>query len=127
MVGGRHVVAGNDGRTDTSQLCYNCQAVGHMSYTCPEEDRRVNGGNQGAGMLQMGMSFTQSKTHHSEVIDKSWVLLDTCSTDNVCCNREYVTDVKQCAKGDELRMHTNGGYIDYTEVGEHTLFPISAY
>jgi len=67
-IGGRPVVTGNDGRTDTNKICYNCQAAGHISYTCPEEDRRVN---QGAGVLQIGMSFTQSKTCQDDVINKS--------------------------------------------------------
>ena len=40
IVCGRPVVAGNDGRTDTSELCYNFQVVGYMSHTCPEEYRQ---------------------------------------------------------------------------------------
>ena len=45
-------------------------------------------------MLHMDASFTQSKSHHSEVIDRAWVLLGTFSTDNVSSNSEYVTDIK---------------------------------
>ena len=71
MVGGRPLVVGNNGRTDASQTYYNCQAVGHMLYTCAEEYRRASSGNQGVNVLHIGISFTQSKTH------ESWVLLDT--------------------------------------------------
>ena len=108
-IDGRPLVAGTDGRTDSTQVCHNCQAAGHMSYTYSESDKRANNRNHGANVLQIGMLFTQSKTNNSDVINKSWVLLDTCSTDTVCFNSEYITNIKQCVLGDELRMRTNGG------------------
>ena len=78
-------------------------------------------------MLQIGIYFTQSKTLRNNIIDKLWGLLDTCLTDTVCCNIKYITDVKRCASGNELCMHTTGGCINYTEVCNHVLFLIPTY
>ena len=42
-----------------------------------------------------GASFTQQRNH---VINPTWILLDTCSTDNVFCNRGLLSKVKKCKK-----------------------------
>ena len=45
---------------------------------------------------------------NGDVIRKMWILLDTCSTDNVEKNLDYVADVINCAKHEELTILTNG-------------------
>ena len=54
-----------------------------------------------------GTSFAQQ--HHS-IINPNWILLDTCSTDNVFCNPFFVSNLIPCDSGDELSVVTNEGY-----------------
>ena len=51
------------------------------------------------------------------MINENWILLDTCSTVNVCKNASIITDVRKCCKGEELMIVTNGGSQDYNQIG----------
>ena len=46
-----------------------------------------------------GTSFTQ---HSHNIINSNWVLLDTCSTDNVFCNRKLLSRIRNCKGGEDL-------------------------
>jgi len=116
-------------------MCYHCNTPGYLSYNCldmPEEERaqRLERRAQrriGRGFLQMGYSLTQTGTDESEAIDPNWILLDTCSTDNVFKNARYVRNIHKCREEDELRIITNGGHVDYNEEAEFTLLPTTVH
>ena len=71
-----------------------------------------------------GSSFTQ---HSQCIINPNWVLLDTCSTDNVFCNRKLLSSIRKCKAGEDLRLLTNGGFADYDQIGHCDLFKTDAH
>ena len=48
---------------------------------------------------------------NSNVIDKTWIILDTCSTHRMTKHLDYVEEVKNYAKHEELALFTNGGSL----------------
>ena len=42
-----------------------------------------------------------------DMIKKTWMLLDTCYTDSVTNNLDYVEYAKNCAKDEDLPVFTN--------------------
>ena len=72
-------VAGNDGVVHPHVLCFNCQRYGHYSSSCPLSNQRRGG----ATVLLHGTCLT-NKSNYPVVIEEHRLLLDTCSTDNVC-------------------------------------------
>ena len=74
--------------------------------------------------IRSGVSLTQQ--HHS-IINPNWILLDTCSTDNVFCNENLVSDIHTCNLGEELTVVTNGGFCTYNQVGRCDIFPVEVH
>ena len=107
---GKISVAGKDGNF-YDIVCYNCDRHGHISYNCPEESKR------GINITQLRLTLTQSNNGENDLINENWILLDTCSTVNVCKNASIITDVRKCRKGEELMIVTNGGSQDYNQIG----------
>ena len=135
-VASSNYIKGTDGRT-TNQECYICHRLGHISWYCPEA------GN--TGPLQKGgkiLSCTQviitqrtneevgmKHTIHeeSEIINPDWILLDTCSTVSVCCNKNLVRDMRECNEEDQLTIVTNGGKQIYTKIAVLKNLPIQVH
>ena len=119
------IVPGTDGVTH-NVTCYNCKKRGHYASNCPEPDMR----RTGVGALQLCTCFAQSTTpdqNSEEIIDSNWLLLDSCSTDNVCNNINMLTNVRNCDENEKLRVVTNGGELSYDQIGDLKLLPIQAY
>ena len=118
-------IAGNDGRLLPHISCYNCGNKGHYAGQCNEDDRRQNSERRGAGFIQLnaGCTFAQSGDKNA-VINKDWLLLDTCSTDSVCCNLDVVESLRKCQENEVLTIVTNGGSLKYTTMGVCKLFPV---
>ena len=57
----------------------------------------------------------------------TWILLDTCSTYSVTNNLDYVEDVKNCAKDEELTVFTNEGSLLFDRKGRLTFLPLSVH
>ena len=93
------LVPGVDGTTVDLQ-CYKCERWGHISPNCPNA-------NSGSNFLMQRLQFTQDG--NAESIPRSWVLLDTCSTNSTSNDSQHVTNIKQCFIGDEMTTMTNGG------------------
>ena len=81
---GTVLVAGTDGRT-RNVLCYGCNTWGHYANQCPNarDNDSGSGSRQGTNILQYGFNFNQQGDGG---IPREWVLLDTCSTNNVLNN-----------------------------------------
>ena len=79
---------------------------------------------RGLDMLQFGSMFTQSQ---DRVINPNWILLDTCSTDNVFCNEQLVSNLRKCNEGDGIEIITNGGFATYDHVADAILLPVSVF
>ena len=77
------------------------------------------------GMLQQGISLFQ-KYNTDEVISKTWILLDSCSTDTVFKNPDLVANIKTGSADEELRILANGGSLKYKEVADCKLLPLKA-
>ena len=77
-------VPGIDGRT-FDVICYNCNRRGHYASSCPNPNTTV-----GISNLQYGYILTQTLNKEG-LIPPDWVLLDTCSTDNVVHDSSLLT------------------------------------
>ena len=115
-------------------LCFNCNSVGHMSYQCPElteeersERRSRRGQRNGASLLQFVYSLTQISPDEFSTITPNWLLLDTCSTDNVINNETLVKNIRPCKKGEEIKMVTNGENMDFNKEADLLMLPIKVY
>ena len=95
-------------------VCYNCNRRGEAS------------NRAGISNLQYGYMMTQTVVKNGLVLP-DWVLLDTCSTDNVLHNFSLVTDIKKCTKNEEMKIHTNGGSLSYNTIGKFKYLPIKCY
>ena len=114
---GTVLVAGSDGRT-CNVLCYRCQTWGHYADHCPE-----SGNRQGTNLVQFGYNFNQGQSG----IPREWVLLDTCSTNNVFNNCGMLGDIISCDLAEDLEMKGNGGCMTYCLKSTMMLFPLSAH
>jgi hypothetical protein len=94
-------VPGNDGRTHATTECYNCHNVGHFASNCPDSDTRRS---ETSSLVQLALSFTQQ---FGDVIKRSWVLLDTCSTVCVGNNESFITNLRPCKTDERIRVQTN--------------------
>ena len=59
---------------------------------------------------------------NDNVIKKTWIILDTFSTDTMTNNLGYVEDVMNCKKYEELTVLTNGGSLLFDRKGRLTFY-----
>ena len=69
------LVPGRDGKVHDDIECHNCHQMGHYTNQCPHKKK----------IALAQFTLTQNKL---ELINRNWVLLDTCSTVSVFCNSE---------------------------------------
>ena len=103
-------VPGTDGAMVHRQ-CYKCFKWGHLANKCS------NSPAQNVQALQVGISLVQATPSKKSVISSTWILLDTCSTDSVMNNIEFVSNVRNCSSEEVLRIHTNGGQQVFSKIG----------
>ena len=112
-------VPGRDGTTLTDdRRCFRCNKLGHICPNCPQQ------GTQ-AGLLQVRYNFVQSGGE--EIIPKSWILLDTCSTASVGNNTSLVYDISDCPPDNWLTLVTNGGSQVFKQMACLNLFPLNLH
>ena len=114
------MIPGTDGRTFDVQ-CFNCNQRGHYAANCPEPNSRT-----GISNLQYGNVLTQVQDWKG-MIPHDWILLDTCSTDNVISNADLMKEVRSCNDEEMLKIYTNGGSLSFEEVGPLKHFPMDGY
>ena len=115
-------IPGNDGVTHTKIMCFNCGQSGHYLFSCPCGNKKKNG----ASALMNGtcLAGKENKCLH---IPNHRLLLDTCSTDNVCRDISLLKDVKECDEDEVLEVIANGGRMTYKTLGTMKLFPMVSY
>ena len=69
-------------------------------------------------------SLTQKKMG---LINKHWLLLDTCNTIGVCCNPSLVHNIRSCNPGDEVTVVTNGGARSFSKEATLNILPIRVH
>ena len=73
------ITPGNDGRSFPEVRCYCCQETEHYAGNCPSSTANTRTAIQS---LQMGLTMTQTtkEAPTTNIINRNWILLDTCST-----------------------------------------------
>ena len=61
------------------------------------------------------------------MIDKWWILLDTCSTCNVTNNEALLTSIRPCTPQETLQVVTNGGGMIFKQQGRMKMFPLTVH
>ena len=133
------MVPGTDGRLVENE-CYICHKKGHISWYCPEagntgpppRDKKSLNCTQFGFVQQSGgdksVKVKGSKVEKNcNIINPKWILLDTCSTASVCCNRDLVRNVRDCNEDEVLTIVTNGGTQVYKQLGVLKDFPLQVH
>ena len=113
-------VPGTDGRT-FDIVYYNYNRCGHYTSCCPKASTTI-----GISNLQCGYMMTQTLDKRG-LIPPDWVLLDTCSTDNILHDISLMMNSKKYSRDEEIKIHTNGGSLNYDIVGVFKYLPIKCY
>ena len=77
-------------------------------------------------MLQQGIPLFQNY-YTDELIIKTWILLDSCSTDTVIENPDLVANIRTGSADKELRIITNKGSVIYKEVADSRGLPLKVH
>ena len=75
-------------------------------------------------MLQQDISLFQ-EYNTDEVIRKTWILLDSSSTETVFKNPDLVSNIRIGSTDEELRMLIHEGSVIYKEVADCKLLPLN--
>ena len=106
--------------------CHGCGFKGHYKSHCPvvnENGDQVPRESEGEASVTQEVSSIQRagillNQYNDSHINPSWILLDSCSTDHIFCNEEFLTDIEPTTDGEMLRLHTSGGSLDSTQKGK---------
>ena len=110
-------VLGNDGQLYRHTECYVCHCYGKISYQCTDKKpKSIN-------MAIIGVMLM----HNGDAINKTWIILNICSTDSVTNNLDYFEDVNNCAKDEKLAVLKNGGFLQLDRKGLLTFLPLSVH
>ena len=107
-------VPGRDNRVFEHITCHGCQERGHYRNQCP---------------TQKNVTLTQFVLNQQQLatINPNWILLDTCSTVSVFCNRKLIHDIQPCEPNQELHIITNGGSETFPYTATSNLLPIPVH
>jgi hypothetical protein len=103
--------------------CYRCQKKGHYASSCPTRDGEKesaapaqSSGTVNEALQQLVLadppedygeydeySFHQAHRH----VNPNWIILDSGSTSDICCNRELVSNIR--LSSGSLKVHCNAG------------------
>ena len=107
------LVPGRDGKIHPKIVCHNCHKRGHYSNQCPNNRKQF-----------AHFTLTQNKM---QVVNKHWLLLDSCSTVSVCCNPQMVQHIRECAPGQGITVLTNGGSQSFNKTADLNCLPIEVH
>mmetsp|Transcript_11452 Transcript_11452/g.16608 ORF Transcript_11452/g.16608 Transcript_11452/m.16608 type:complete len:173 (+) Transcript_11452:733-1251(+) len=75
--------------------------------------------------MQVCMSYNFAQS--DDVIPKSWLLLDTCSSSSITNNSALVTGLCDFTEEEVLTVRTNGDTKTFTQIGHLCLFPLEVH
>ena len=115
----RALVPGTDGNTLEDKLCFQCRRQGHLARFCPSRDKcgRMQS-------LQITCGFAQVPDD-TDMVPKSWILLDSGSTISSVCNAAIITNIRTVPE--PVRVYTKGGSQDYTQEYDLKAFPFTVF
>ena len=113
---GVQMTPGVDGITMDVQ-CYKCSGWGHIAPSCPVTKP------VGSQHLMKRMQLTQDGAD----IPRSWILLDTCSSNSTSNDARHVKNITQCFFGEEMTTITNGGPKCFKKEATLKIFPLKVY
>ena len=110
---GKDAVPGTDGKIHNI-TCHSCNQVGHYANKCPNKRHTT----------LAHFTLTQQKL---EIINKNWLLLDSCSTISVICNPALVHSIVPCEPGNSVTVITNGGAQTFEKTATLRTLPLKVH
>ena len=106
-----------DGQLYSHTECYDFHHYVKVSYQLPaKQPIEINVAMVGGMLIQNG-----------NLIKKTWITFDGCSTYSVTKQLDYVEDVNNCAKHEELRVLTNGGSLLFDITRRLNILPLNVH
>ena len=66
--------------------------------------------------MQHGISFAQQAVDRGGIVNSDRMISVSCSTISFFRNQDQLHLVNTCTPDNKIRVHTNGGYLDYYQV-----------
>jgi len=85
--------------------CYTCNENGHYMDKCTYVTETTS--------TQVGNILSQTKG----ILDKSWIILDSCSMHSVSNNKDLMLDLHDCTVKEGLMVATNRDGIGFNKIG----------
>ena len=109
----KNLIPGADGKTHPHIQCRKCNAWGHYANQCEKKN--------------ITMAHFTLAQKNLEVINKNWLLLDSCSTVSVICNPGMVTNITPCQPGQGITVVTNGGAQSFDKTASLNIHPMTVH
>ena len=131
-------LGGKDNSFFPNITCFLCKRKGHYKSQCPVRKdatgARLGGGNRTQDEGNSNENENENQATEEEEVSLSrveiilnqlgsshlhpyWILLDSASSDHLFCNQDFLTDTRTMTNGEQLRLISNGGFLDTNQKG----------
>ena len=115
----KELVLGIYEEAKTEIAFFGCHGFGHYAGECQYQTW------MGINCAHIICILTQDRK--MAIIQKSWILLDTCSAVSVGNNGNFLIGVRDCQPDEVLTAITNGGSQFYKQLANLATFPITVH
>jgi hypothetical protein len=104
--------------------CTRCKKKGHHADKCPERNETLQGQQKGTAIVQVGVTCAQNG---KEIIPKSFIIMDSASTNSCFMNEDLFSDVIEVPTNDHLKLVSTGGTTTFHNKATCNLIPMEVW